>query len=447
MKFVYATFTVILLLGVSFALSANAEILSPRQQLENGVKPADVICKDGYDLLLRAGDNSPVCVWIDSSSKLINKGWAKSILKSSLDMRNLGTVTILQTVERQVEPTKLDSRPGIQGYSLVFQACAGPKKLAAPEVLIISDSESKSVKLSDSMEPKACQTSATKITATNVDSIKAMLVKKTDLSALISSLQSNLDELLIQLDAEKKNLASLAKQPQTSETTKQIGTSTDKIIELRNKVNAARAELHRNAYLLHAGPSKVVDPTLYASLYSQMKEKFVDIEENTDVPRIKKISVVKIPTVEKKLDSTPRITSYSFAFQACSGINPIQFPEAIIHSDSESKSVKIGNSLNAGSCQATSATIKASNPDSITGVLVTQGDQTMIIQSLQDKVDDLQTQLDSAKKSLAELVKQQPQPDNAREKVGELTDKIIDLRNQLNHARAELQKVQFMIVQ
>ncbi len=425
----------------------NGEIPTPRQQLDNGVKPSDIQCRDGYDLLLRAGDNSPVCVWINSTAKLIEKGWAKQLVKSAMDMRTLGKVTILQTVERQGEQTKLDSKPGLKGYNVVFQACAGPKKLTAPEVLVTSDSETKSVKLSDSMNPKACQTSATKLSATNVNSIKATLVKKTDIAELVSGLQTNLDGLLAQLDAEKKNLSSLAKQPQTTETTKQIGQSTDKIIELRNKVNNARAELQRNMYLLYSSPSKVVDPELYSSLQSQLKEKFVDVEENTEIPRIKKVSVVKIPTTEKKLDTSPRITSYSFAFQACAGNNPIQFPEAIIASDSESKSVKLGNSLKAGACQSTSVTIKAGNPDSIAGTLVTTGDKTLIIEDLQAKVSNLQAELETAKKSLSDLVKQSPQPEGYKKKVAELTDKIIELRNQLNNARAELQRTQFMIVQ
>ena len=438
---------VTLLLGAGFAMPVSGDIPTPRQQLDDGVKPSDIQCRDGYDLLLRAGDNSPVCVWITSSSKLIEKGWAKQLVKSAMDMRNLGTVTILQTVERQGDPTKLDSKPRIKGYNVVFQACAGPTKLAAPEVLVISDSETKSVKLSESMNPKACQTSATKITATNVNSIKATLVKKTDIAELVSGLQINLDGLLMQLDAEKKNLAALAKQPQTTETTKQIGQSTDKIIDLRNKVNAARAELQRNMYLLHSSPSKVVDPELYLSLQSQLKEKFVDIEENTENPRIKKISTVKLPTTEKKLDTSPRITSYSYAFQACAGNAPIQFPEVIVASDSETKSVKLGNSLKTGTCQSTSVTIKAGNPGSIAGVLVTSGDKTLIIEDLQAKVSNLQAELETTKKTLAELVKQSPTPEGYKGKVAELTDKIIELRNQLNTARAELHRTQFMIVQ
>ena len=49
------------------------------------------------------------------------------------------------------------------------------------------------------------------------------------------------------------------------------------------------------------------------------------------------------------------------------------------------------------------------------------------------------------KQSLADLVKQSPPPTDFQQKVSELTDKIIELRNELNNARAELQRILFMV--
>lgn len=48
---------------------------SPKQQLENGVLPEEIICKDGLELIFKSTDGSPACVKPKTAEKLIERGW------------------------------------------------------------------------------------------------------------------------------------------------------------------------------------------------------------------------------------------------------------------------------------------------------------------------------------------------------------------------------------
>lgn len=52
-------------------------IQSPKDQLQAGIESAKVICKEGYELLLKASDASPACVKEIHIEKLIERGWGK----------------------------------------------------------------------------------------------------------------------------------------------------------------------------------------------------------------------------------------------------------------------------------------------------------------------------------------------------------------------------------
>jgi hypothetical protein len=49
---------------------------SPRAQMHSGIAPTEVICKDGFELLLKKTDGSPACVTAETAEKLIERGWA-----------------------------------------------------------------------------------------------------------------------------------------------------------------------------------------------------------------------------------------------------------------------------------------------------------------------------------------------------------------------------------
>ncbi|MCH8085849.1 MAG: hypothetical protein IIC15_05435 [Thaumarchaeota archaeon] len=50
-------------------------MLRPRQQMESGIEPQDVVCKEGLLLILRTSNGSAACVTESSSTKLLDMGW------------------------------------------------------------------------------------------------------------------------------------------------------------------------------------------------------------------------------------------------------------------------------------------------------------------------------------------------------------------------------------
>jgi hypothetical protein len=86
----------IFLTGASFS-----EILSPKMQLEQGVSPNEIICREGLTLLIKSTNDFPICVKLSSADKLVKKGWA--ILPESIPH--------VQTNDRHIESLDKLSNP------------------------------------------------------------------------------------------------------------------------------------------------------------------------------------------------------------------------------------------------------------------------------------------------------------------------------------------------
>ena len=52
-----------------------SQVPPPKQQIKSGVKPIDVTCKEGLELIFKSSDNSPACVKLETKEKLIERGW------------------------------------------------------------------------------------------------------------------------------------------------------------------------------------------------------------------------------------------------------------------------------------------------------------------------------------------------------------------------------------
>ena len=55
--------------------TTSVEHKSPRSQIRNGILSTEVICKEGFELLLKISDGSPACVKPSTTQKLIERGW------------------------------------------------------------------------------------------------------------------------------------------------------------------------------------------------------------------------------------------------------------------------------------------------------------------------------------------------------------------------------------
>jgi len=69
-------FTTIILVIVGFSIQGSfSEIPSPKKQLEEGVPPDKVICKDGFILLIKIKNGFATCVKQHTAEKLVMRGW------------------------------------------------------------------------------------------------------------------------------------------------------------------------------------------------------------------------------------------------------------------------------------------------------------------------------------------------------------------------------------
>ncbi|TFH00662.1 MAG: hypothetical protein E4G77_04665 [Nitrosopumilus sp.] len=429
----------------SLSYGATNSIPSPREQMDSGISPTNIKCNEGLKPVIRASTNSAACVKNISYEKIIQTGWAKSLVefKNKPQPTNIGEVKTIKTVPLYFNTGIRESSPEIvTTYNYIFEACAKSNMIRSPEVLIITDSETKTVILSKSIPAMSCQLSTTVVKATDVNSIKASLVKKTDLSIMISELESKVINLKETLAKEKKELGEIVKKdPTPNDFTKLVSEKTEKITTLRNELNSARADLQKSQYVL------IVNPSVPSSVENKkMNKEIISIElPPKNYAHVNKIKIVPQFVDAGRLKSDPVASAYNFIFEACSGKNNIVYPEVMVISDSEVKSLKLSESLDIHTCQTSSTIIKAGNPDSIYGTMISTGDISKMLSDLEIKVTSLQDSISKDKKSLSILVNQNPQPDDFTKKVSELTEKITSQRNELNKIKHELISIKYMV--
>jgi len=151
---------------------------------------------------------------------------------------------------------------------------------------------------------------------------------------------------------------------------------------------------------------------------------------------VNKITVTPIKTDFGKQTPKVSVGSYDYVFEVCASTQTLFSPEVLIRSDSETKRYELVETISPSSCVLSVTMIKASSPDSITATLVSKGDVSNLVSSLQANVDYLTTQLQEAKKSFGK------ENTDANKQQG---IKIADLRKQLNDAKADLYRVYFTL--
>ncbi len=81
MRWIWIVIPLILvgIVGISESFAQELEIIaSPKHQLESGILPDDIQCRDNRILVLRPNGN-PACVSPQTAEKLMERGWAISL--------------------------------------------------------------------------------------------------------------------------------------------------------------------------------------------------------------------------------------------------------------------------------------------------------------------------------------------------------------------------------
>lgn len=144
------------------------------------------------------------------------------------------------------------SKPG--WHMVVFEACAGSNEIINPEAIIISDSDSKKIKLSNNLDPKNCQMSSVKIMASDIESITGSVIESGGISFFIKELEAKIAIAKDNLQTERNNLKTLVEEKQKQKTYDykiKISELTDKIVKLKKELGDSRDVYNRVLYLAY----------------------------------------------------------------------------------------------------------------------------------------------------------------------------------------------------
>ena len=401
--------------------SVQADIIPPRHQMKIGIPSEDIVCDTGLFKVIRENTNSVACVKPDNVVKLVSAGWAKKVDEKLLvDVINrksveLGTINIIEKIPIRTNVGKLASGTPISGYDIVFEVCASTPIYAA-DILIRSDSEKKRYELVETVETGACVISASEIKAANEKTITVSMLNQGDISQKVLSLQSELNSLKQQLVDAKQSF----KDPKSPDAQRQG----IEIAEIRKQVNDKREELYRLLFTIHS-PQTV-------------KQKLEKLTFSGNVIEGESATILSI------MEAIRNPGQYDVIFEACAGSKTIRLPVVTINSDIQKINVKLGDKISANTCQMTSAKIEAVYQSSISIVNSENTTSSNRTAELEVLIGSLQNELVKEKQSLKSLVHDSNRADNFTEQLDAQVTKIVELRNQITNAKAELNKILYM---
>lgn len=102
----------IFFLTISFILPVNAEIESPRQQMNKGISSESILCKSGLDLVIRT-NGSPACVKPETTEKMEKIGILSTPIKFA-DLNN--NIKSFQATNREITTVPASSMSIVNFY-------------------------------------------------------------------------------------------------------------------------------------------------------------------------------------------------------------------------------------------------------------------------------------------------------------------------------------------
>lgn len=419
---------VITSMGVSYG-----DVISPKKQMDLKFSPDDIICKEDLVKLIKKSNGNAYCVEPSSATKLSEYGWTNPLsdeIKSEITVKKAvpaGTINHKKTLNQIAPSGRLDSTPRVNAYNYVFEACAGEKNVRAPEIIVTSDSEVKSIKLASMLKSNQCRVISAPIKANDVNSIHAMLLNKGGITKKINDLESKISDLVAQVNQEKQNLAStvLTDSKKTSEITLRI-------TELKKEINSQRYELQKYNLFLFSDPKKPQPlPTLTSFTGKTVSGMSTDI-----------ISMSKQVSQPKELEN---IVNYNVLFEACTGTELVRIPFVTVSSDYESKDIKIAEKISPNSCQMSATTILAKDYGSITTSISSKQSISSKISEIESSIATLQAELDLANKNLEGLFTANMNDQQLSDALSKNTDLISDLRSKILNKKTEMSSIMLQV--
>ena len=163
----------------------------------------------------------------------------------------------LMSITKQTSGTKDSSTTfgDLSVYNVVFEACTGKDVLRAPEVRVTSDSDEKTVRVSERIIANTCLMSTAKISAKDTSSITLEIANRGDISVKITDLEKKIDSMLeeqIRHQTELNKLVVQSEKPVDYE--KKVTELSNKITQLRNEIRDAKFQLYGSIYEVYKNP-------------------------------------------------------------------------------------------------------------------------------------------------------------------------------------------------
>lgn len=381
---------------------------SPILQIKSGIPLSDVVCNEDLVRLTHPTKETIRCVKASSVDFFVSQGWATAPDLAPQVPEISDTLKSISIIKSESIGVKKSTTAV---YDYVFEVCAGSVTFVAPEVIIKSDVQTKTVTLANDIPKNSCLTTVTSITAVSSDSIKAELAKQDDIVAKISSIKSDIDAYAKQLDEEKINFAQILAQNKTADKQQKLDESITKINTLRQSANDLKDDLNRYYFILY-GPQ----PSKSSAL---PKTSFTGSEISGDS--------VKIISITNNAKTSP---AFDVALEVCAGEKSISAPIVELSSDTKKTILKL-SAVTANSCYVTGAKIESNSADSITAKFT---ESTSAISSIETIIKNLEDNLSQKRTELSDLTQKATSPD--AKQIRKLSNEITALRDDLVKAKS-----------
>ena len=413
-----------------------ADVISPKDQMDLNFTPEEVICKERFVKIIRTSNGHAVCVSPVMADLLVKRGFAShpdptDVSKvEELKSKPIGTLTHVATTKQYKNPGDVEAFPKIGTHNYVFKICAIDEKIRSPEVIITSDSETKSVKLRD-VQLASCYTTAAKIRASDPESISARLLNHGGITESITELENKITGLKLDLSSQREKLSAIDVEASSTAKAKIVSAIHNKISEIRNNLNNTRAELQKYLLFLSLDPAHDIAPIKTGKSITGMNVDGV-------VSEIISVNLALIQPVDRPENST----AYNVVFEICTGDTPLRIPVVELSSDIATKVVKMAEKVVRNSCQVSTGKINALSASSIAIQLAGQTQSSETILQLENKIESIKDEMTIVQKALNSASASSSIGKEERQKlISEATDKSVELRKQLNSAKVELHKI------
>lgn len=165
----YVFFLSAVLIASMFAMNVHGDIASPLRQIKAGIMADEVLCNDILTRMVDPTKSKAICVKETTTSIFLERGWQVVLGRQVQPASIENTIQTVATIKIESVGARSSSTAV---YDHIFEVCAGPTTFVAPNVIIKSDIETKTITVSADVMANSCLVSAATITAVNADSIR-----------------------------------------------------------------------------------------------------------------------------------------------------------------------------------------------------------------------------------------------------------------------------------